>query len=102
MSVDARLESAAQTFRDRNSAYGSAYLKSGAVMAALFPGGVKLLSPGDHVRFFMIRMIVSKLTRYAGTFADGGHKDSIHDAVVYAAMLEDYDDVELAQNHKRS
>ena len=60
-------------------------------MAALFPRGVELIGKGDHLRFFLFRMVVSKLARYAVKFQQGGHADSLADAINYTAMLANAD-----------
>lgn len=83
------LERGAATYRERNKTYGNSYKRHGEVMRALFPNGVKLETVADHNRFGVLTMIVSKLCRY--TAAPRGHLDSIHDTVVYAAMLEELD-----------
>jgi hypothetical protein len=36
-------------------------------------------------------LIIVKLTRYVINWNQGGHQDSIHDAMVYCAMLEEID-----------
>ena len=39
----------------------------------------------------ILTQIVSKLTRYAENFSEGGHKDSVIDACTYCAMLMELD-----------
>lgn len=85
--ADEILAQAANTYKERNKLYGSNYLNVGEAMKAFFPNGVELKTSNDHVRFHLFCWIVGKLTRYANQW-DEGHQDSIHDIVVYAAMLE--------------
>jgi hypothetical protein len=84
------LEAGAATYRERNSQYGDNYLKFGKVMMALFPHGVELCSVEQWNRFGVFVQCVSKLTRYAAQAESGHfHRDSAHDLMVYAAMLEE-------------
>lgn len=85
------LEAGAQTFRERNATYGDNYLSFGAVMTGMFPDGLKI-EPGDAAAFTRLGVFIqcaSKLTRYAQNLTRGGHADSAHDLMVYAAMLEE-------------
>jgi hypothetical protein len=84
-----RLESAAATFRGRNATYGDTYNSIGGVLLAFFQDGLLLTKEGDFRRFSTFLQCVNKLHRYAATFVDGGHLDSAHDLIVYAAMLEE-------------
>ena len=76
------LEKMAGTFRERNSIYGDNYRRVVPALKALFPNG----TPEFSEQFYLMTLIVMKL----GRFAQSGltHADSIHDAAVYAAMLE--------------
>lgn len=80
------LQEMADTFRERNKVYGDNYKSVGNVMAALFPGGIALVMPDDFNRWHLFELIVVKLTRFANSGLT--HIDSIHDAAVYAAMVE--------------
>jgi hypothetical protein len=91
VSADKILQAAAATFAERNKVYGDNWTKIGSAMQALFPDGITLVTAEDHVRFYYLLSVVQKLTRYSNNFATGGHQDSIHDVVVYSAMLEDFD-----------
>jgi hypothetical protein len=82
------LRAAAQTFEERNAAYGDAYKKSGAIVALLCPGGVKLETAEDFSRFGVFMHCVNKLMRYGHALPSGGHQDSARDLAAYAAMLE--------------
>lgn len=85
------LESGAATFRQRNALYGDNYLSFGKVMAGLFPDGLQIAA-GDIDAFNRLGIYiqcVSKISRYALNLPAGGHTDSAHDLMVYAAMLEE-------------
>jgi hypothetical protein len=82
------LREAAKTFAERGGVYRDNHQRVGAVMLALFPEGINVLSADDHEKISLINLIVIKLTRYAVEIENGGHKDSAHDLIVYAAMLE--------------
>lgn len=86
------LESAAETYRERGKVYGNNMPVHGDVMKALFPGGIRLVTSDDFRRFLLFEMVISKITRYAQQYNNGGHQDSIHDLQVYAAMLEAEDE----------
>lgn len=89
MRPDEILEKAAETFRQRAAAYGPNYLDFGDVMLGLFPKGLPLMATtADWNRLGIVVQIVTKLTRYCNNMANGGHLDSAHDMVVYAALLE--------------
>ena len=76
----------AETFRERNKVYGDNYKRVGATMVAMFPQGVHLKTEEDFNRWHLFELMVVKLTRFANTGLM--HQDSIHDAAVYAAMVE--------------
>jgi hypothetical protein len=81
------LADAAETYRTRRAVYGPSERKSGDVLQALFPDGLTLTTADEWTRFGIFIQIVSKLCRYTHDFSKG-HVDSIHDAGVYAFMLE--------------
>lgn len=81
------LKAAIATFEERNAVYGSTWKRHGAVLAALYPAGISLVSPEEHVRFHIINQLVLKIARY--TASPGGHADSARDMMVYAAILEE-------------
>lgn len=85
------LASGAETFNRNNPAYGNNWEKVGIVMATMYPDGLMLKTADDHARYHIFSWIVGKLTRYGHQFSKGGHRDSIHDISVYAAMLEALD-----------
>jgi len=87
-STQAALQNAVDTFAARGSIYRDNHQRAGATLAALFPQGVTINSQDDHERFALMMLLIVKLTRYAVEWGNGGHKDSIHDTMVYAAMLE--------------
>lgn len=86
------LDAAAATFRERNAIYGNNYQRMGALLLALFPeGGVPAVrSEADANRLNLLIDCLGKLQRYAHGFSRGGHRDSAHDLIVYAAMLEEH------------
>jgi len=95
------LAEGANTFRERNKVYGDNYKRAGGAFAALFPNGVTLKTKEDHDRFHLFSLIVVKLSRYAVSIEAGKpHRDSIHDAGVYCAMVESVDE-EQANNDYR-
>ena len=55
-------------------------------MTALFPGGVSLTTKEQFHTWHLFELMIVKLTRFANT--EMTHKDRIHDAAVYAAMVE--------------
>lgn len=87
--ADDILIEAGETFRQRRAVYGDNWKRAGAVMAAMFPNGIKMVTAADHDSFHILSLIVVKLTRYAVSLDRGEfHQDSVHDAAVYCAMLE--------------
>ena len=84
----AAIKSSLQTYAERAMTYGPSWLRHGAVMAALFPVGVTLKTAEEFNRYAKVDNVAMKLARYCGSFDNGGHKDSAHDIIVYAAMLE--------------
>lgn len=85
------IKDAAETFKERNAAYGSNYVNVGKAMLALFPKGVTLKTEDDFKRFHLLELAVVKLSRYCNNFESGGHQDSIHDQGVYCFMIEGID-----------
>ncbi len=85
------LSEAQHTFLSRNAEYGGNYRRMGALILALFPeGGVPpVRTPEEGNRLNLLIDCLGKLQRYAHAFHKGGHKDSAHDLIVYAAMLEE-------------
>ena len=75
----------AKTFAERNAVYGDNYRMIAPLVRTLFPNGV----PSDLVaddRWHLFELVLVKLSRFA--ISELNHADSIHDAAVYAAMLE--------------
>jgi hypothetical protein len=87
LDVPGILESGAATYRERNAIYGDSWETFRDMMALLYPN-VELKTKDDIIIYNWISHIVGKLVR----FKNSGHKnlDSIHDASVYAAMVEAY------------
>jgi|TARA_R110000803_G_scaffold51919_7_gene107065 hypothetical protein len=80
------LQDMATTFKERNKVYGDNYKTVGIVMSGLFPDGVNLKTIDDYNTWHLFELMIVKLTRFANTNLT--HRDSIHDAAVYAAMIE--------------
>jgi hypothetical protein len=79
------LREMAATFDERNAVYGDNYLRVAPIIRELFPEGVPpALVTTD--RWHLFELLVVKLTRFAVSGLT--HTDSIHDAGVYAAMVE--------------
>lgn len=79
------LQGMANTYRERNAVYGDNFRMVGPMMRALFPRGV----PPEVLhsdQFHLFELILVKLSRFA--ISNLSHTDSIHDAAVYAAMIE--------------
>ena len=89
-SVSCILKDSSQTFSERSKLYGNAYENVGSILSSAFPEGVKLSSKEDFSRLYALIMCVSKINRYASNLEKGGHQDSAHDCIVYAAMLESF------------
>lgn len=85
------LEGAMRTFIERNSAYKDNFVRIGKAMEALFPGGLAIHSAAEWSRMYFFMMLMTKLSRYATNWEKGGHADSAHDMIVYAALLEAFD-----------
>ena len=95
------LESAFKTHKEKGIEYGNTYLMHGEIMKALFPKGLTLESVHDFTQFGTLNMIVSKLGRYTSNVYRGNtHIDSLHDIIVYAAMLEEIDRKMLDEREK--
>jgi hypothetical protein len=80
------LAEGAETFRERRKIYGDNYLKYGKLCEVLYPNGLTLRSADDFSRFELFTFILVKLSRFSNSGLT--HKDSVHDAAVYCAMLE--------------
>ncbi len=80
------LAAMAETYKERNKVYGDNYKVVGHIMLALFPDGVTLRSADDYNTWHLFELLIVKITRFANTNLQ--HRDSIHDAAVYAAMIE--------------
>lgn len=90
--ADAILASGAETFKQRNAVYGDSYLTFGKAMSGMLPKGLTI-KPGDVAGFQRLgafMQIVNKCCRYATPLrTGGGHQDSAHDMMLYAALLEE-------------
>lgn len=84
-SVPGILAQMAETFMERNKEYSDNWRMVAPIMRALWPAGVPSdLVVTDHWHLF--ELLIVKLTRFASSSLK--HIDSIHDAAVYAAMIE--------------
>lgn len=81
------LQEAATTFKERGGVYKDNHQRVGAVLAALFPDGITLMTEDEHERFALIMLNAVKMTRDAVAWPNG-HQDSLRDMIVYSAMLE--------------
>ena len=87
-----KLEAMAATYRERNKVYGDNFVRLGHAMHAMFPQGLTINTPHDWTRLYFFFLQIVKSSRYATNFTTGGLVDSVHDAAVYNAMLEAYDE----------
>jgi hypothetical protein len=81
------LQEAANTYRERNKIYGDNYKNVGKVMINLHPNGIELKTDEDFTLFHLWELVIVKLTRFANSGLS--HIDSIHDAAVYCAMIQE-------------
>jgi hypothetical protein len=79
------LASGAATYAERNKVYGDNYRMVAPIMKVLFPYGVPARVIHSD-KWHMFELLVVKITRFATSKLE--HIDSIHDAMVYAAMIE--------------
>jgi hypothetical protein len=84
---------------ERAAVYGKGHYNHGAVLAALYPGGLFLKTKEDFTRFVTFNNLLTKVVRYGLLFTQGGHRDSAIDAGNYAHLLAELDD-EIS-NHGR-
>ena len=75
-----------ETYNERGKLYGNTFTRTRDVVRALFPDGV---SPElvDKTQWHIFEMVINKLVRFANTNLE--HVDSIHDAAVYCAIIEE-------------
>lgn len=86
------LRSGAATYEQRNPIYGDNYKRIGEIMRIIFPEGLPTMDVEGWNQFGVWFMAFNKLIRYAVTPAEAPPEariDSAHDAMVYAAMLEE-------------
>jgi hypothetical protein len=91
ISVSQRLRKLADLYEERNAVYGDDYKRHGDIMTALFPDGLTLNTAMDFNRYGIFKELVTKLSRYAAQWKQGGHFDSLNDKSVYAQMLQELD-----------
>ena len=85
--ADALLRKGAATYADRNKTYGGNYKRFGPIMAEMFPDGLTIKTSQDWGRMLLLVQMISKLTRFCNSGLQ--HADSVHDLMVYSAMLEE-------------
>ena len=89
LTVPQILRDGASTYEERNCLYADNYKRIGQILAVLFPEGLPSMDAEGWNRFGVWFMAFNKLVRYAMQQQHGGNVDSAHDAMVYAAMLEE-------------
>lgn len=86
------LRAAGDTYRERNRIYGDNFKTVGPVMALLHgpesaaPAATLTRTGADFTKWHLWELLIVKITRFANSGLT--HVDSIHDAMVYAAMIE--------------
>lgn len=85
MKTDEILTQAAETFKERNKIYKDNHNAIGPILRLLFPDGVppEML---EMKQFHLLDIVLTKITRFARSGLT--HRDSVHDAIVYMAMIE--------------
>jgi hypothetical protein len=94
MKPDELLKELAFLFDKKSKEYGEGYKNFGEIIFAAFPQGIILNTPKGFARFGILNMMFSKLHRYCNNFHTNGHRDSLKDLSVYAAMLAELDEEE--------
>lgn len=79
------LREMAATAEERNAIYKDNYKLVAPTISALFPDGIPS-GLVTHDEWHIFELLIVKLTRFAKS--NFTHVDSIHDAAVYAAMIE--------------
>lgn len=64
----------------------------GNIMNILVPEGIELKTENDHERYHIFTWLIGKICRYSQNYNNGGHEDSLKDAIVYAAILKSIDE----------
>lgn len=85
--VSKMLRECADLFAERNAVYKDNFRMVGRVMQAMFPEGITIKGEDEFNRWHLFELSIVKLTRYAIAYKEGGHKDSLDDMIVYAAMV---------------
>lgn len=79
------LSSMSRTYGERNVVYKDNYKRVAPIMKILWPNGIPQ-SLVTEDRWHLFELLIVKITRFA--VSGLVHSDSIHDAAVYAAMIE--------------
>jgi hypothetical protein len=93
-SVPEQLTSLAETFREKNAAYGESFRQVGKVLMGLFPEGLEIKTEEEWNRLATFLHIIDKSIRYANNIKKGGHADSLDDIAVYSQILQMLDEEE--------
>ena len=84
------LKEKSELYISKSKEYGSTYKDFGKVAAALFPGGLKIITEDEWNRFGVYVMLIHKMMRISRKIFNAEISvDSIKDMQVYAAMLEE-------------
>lgn len=82
------LRAASQTFEARNAVYGDAYKRFGSLMRVLFPEGLPpIQSEAEANKLGVLCQMFNCFIRF--TNSGMTHRDSMHDLIVFAAMMEE-------------
>lgn len=79
------LQQIEETYYHRNLLYQDNYKKVSAILAIMFPDGVPAELLGSE-SWHLFEMTIAKLSRFATS--SFSHVDSIHDAAVYAVLIQ--------------
>lgn len=86
------LAEATKTYAERNAVYGENHVRAAKMLDAMFPDGLLIKGPEAFDRMHILFLILVKLSRYAVAVERGeSHQDSLHDNIVYHAILEQID-----------
>lgn len=80
------LQTALETYKERNARYKDSFSRWGPVFQALFPDGIQIQTADDWNRITCLGHIIDKLVRYTTDFQNP-HADSVLDLANYAVIL---------------
>jgi hypothetical protein len=96
------LREAAEVYESRNKEYGNCYKNFGEWTSKLFQKGIEVKTVDDFNRLGILIIMLSKISRYAENFKNGGHDDSLCDLSVYTNMLRELDADVKEKNSKHT